>query len=107
MTWWGGETDTIWLSPTPFGHIAFDACYWTPWGTLITAEESWETAPGRSHLALRPPVRTEEPDPRARHLRGTPPSNVNADFVHRNVIPRTSHEGIQFDSDGNMYSSMS
>ena len=24
-------------------------------------------------------------------------SNINADFVHQNVIPRTSHEGIQFD----------
>ena len=33
----------------------------------------------------------------------TPSSNVNADFVHQNVIPRTSHEGIQFDKAGNMY----
>ena len=30
-------------------------------------------------------------------------SNVNADFVHRNVIPRVSHEDIQFDRAGNMY----
>jgi len=33
----------------------------------------------------------------------TPLSNINADFVHQNVIPRTSHEGIQFDKAGNMY----
>ncbi len=33
----------------------------------------------------------------------TPTSNNGADFVHQNVIPRTSHEGIQFDKDGNMY----
>jgi hypothetical protein len=26
------------------GAVSFDACYWTPWGTLITAEESWVTA---------------------------------------------------------------
>ena len=39
-----GATDTIWQSPTAGGHVAFDAWYWTPWGTFITAEESWETA---------------------------------------------------------------
>jgi uncharacterized protein len=39
-----GETDTIWQSPVPRGHVSFDGCYWTPWGTMITAEESWETA---------------------------------------------------------------
>jgi len=32
-----------------------------------------------------------------------PNSNNGAVFVHQNVIPRTSHEGIQFDKDGNMY----
>jgi hypothetical protein len=30
-------------------------------------------------------------------------SNDGADFVHQNVIPRLSHEGIQWDKDGNMY----
>jgi secreted PhoX family phosphatase len=30
-------------------------------------------------------------------------SNDGADFVHRNVVPRTAHEGIQWDEDGNMY----
>ena len=40
-----GETETIWYSPAPGGHVAFDASYWTPWGTYITAEESWCTAP--------------------------------------------------------------
>ncbi len=28
----------IWQSPGPRGHIAFDACSWTPWETLTTAE---------------------------------------------------------------------
>ena len=99
-----GETDTIWQSPFPQGHVAFDPCYWTPWGTLITAEESWATAAGGSTspygrlFELRNPI--EAPgifDP------VTPLSNDGADFVHQNVIPRTSHEGIQFDRAGNMY----
>ena len=33
----------------------------------------------------------------------TADSNDGADFVHQNVIPRTSHEGIQFDKAGNLY----
>jgi secreted PhoX family phosphatase len=30
-------------------------------------------------------------------------SSEGADFRHKNVIPRSAHEGIQFDGDGNMY----
>jgi hypothetical protein len=41
-----GVTETLWYSPAPGAHIAFDPSYWTPWGTLITAEESWSTAAG-------------------------------------------------------------
>lgn len=99
-----GETDTIWQSPTPGGHVAFDASYWTPWGTFITAEESWETAAAGSTspygrlFELRNPL-----DAPSIRTPVTPASNVNADFVHRNVIPRTSHEGIQFDRKGRMY----
>ena len=32
-----GQTDTIWQSLAAGGHVAFDASFWTPWGTLITA----------------------------------------------------------------------
>jgi secreted PhoX family phosphatase len=32
-----------------------------------------------------------------------PDSDDDADFVHQNAIPRTAHEGIQFDKAGNMY----
>ena len=46
---WTGKTATIWQSPgvAPAlnSHVAFDASYWTPWGTFITAEESWEPNP--------------------------------------------------------------
>jgi uncharacterized protein len=100
-----GETDTIWQSPVPGGHVSFDASFWTPWGTFITAEESWATVGDANYpsrygrlFELRNPLYAPPIyDPL------TPWSNEGADFVHRNVIPRTSHEGIQFDSDGNMY----
>ena len=31
-----GETETILYSPAPGGHVAFDASFWTPWGTYVT-----------------------------------------------------------------------
>ena len=98
-----GVAETIWYAPFFGSHVAFDASYWTPWGTFITAEESWNT-PGDSTstygrlFELKNPTTApgiKEPIDAS--------SNAGADFVHANVIPRTSHEGIQFDRDGNMY----
>jgi hypothetical protein len=102
---WTGETDTIWHSPTPGGHVAFDPSYWTPWGTVVTGEEEWLTVGeqgypqiyGRLFEFRNPTTAPGIFSP----LTGT--SNESARFVHRNIIPRTSHEGIQFDSDLNMY----
>jgi secreted PhoX family phosphatase len=88
----------------PGGHVAFDACYWTPWGTMITAEESWETNPAGStspygrFFELKNPI---DAPPIFNPVSAA--SNINADFVHQNVIPRVSHEGVQFDKAGNMY----
>lgn len=63
-----GETDTIWQSlGTAGGHRSFDASYWTPWGTFITAEEAWTTAAAGSTSPYRPAVRAQEPANRARH----------------------------------------
>lgn len=99
-----GAVETVWYSPGDRGHVAFDASYWTPWGTFITAEESWCTnAAGCTSnygrlFELRNPLEAPgitEPV--------TTASNDGADFVHANVIPRTSHEGIQFDRELNMY----
>jgi secreted PhoX family phosphatase len=99
-----GETETIWQSPVPGGHVAFDASYWTPWGTFITAEESWSTAPlgatspyGRLFELANPLT--------APGIFGevNASSNDDALFTHQNVIPRTSHEGIAFDKSGRMY----
>jgi uncharacterized protein len=100
-----GTTETVWFSPAVGDHVAFDPSYWTPWGTFITAEESWceaaagcTTNPYGRLFELRNPLTAPgitEPL--------TPESNDGADFVHRNVVPRTSQEGIQFDKERNMY----
>ncbi len=98
------QTETIWQSPVPGGHVAFDASYWTPWGTFITAEERWSTAEGGSTspygrlFELKNPTTAD-----GITLPLSASSNDDADFVHRTVVPRVSHEGIQFDQDGNMY----
>ncbi|MEO8696893.1 MAG: alkaline phosphatase PhoX [Acidimicrobiales bacterium] len=99
-----GATETIWMSPQAGAHVSFDATYWTPWGTLITAEESWCTAVagctsnyGRLFELKNPATAPAITNPL------TATSNDGAEFVHRNVIPRTSHEGIQFDKSHNMY----
>ncbi len=98
------EVETIWYAPTPLSYIAFDASYWTPWGTFITAEENWTTAPagainpyGRLLELKNPLTAPGIVEPRSAT------SNDGAEFVHQNIIPRTSHEGIQFDKQGNMY----
>jgi hypothetical protein len=99
-----GLTETIWQSPTPGAYVSFDASFWTPWGTHITAEESWETvatgstSPYGRLFELKNPLTAP-----GLTLPLTPASNSGANFVHQNVIPRTSHEGIQFDKVGNMY----
>lgn len=99
-----GTTETIWHSPATGDHVAFDASYWTPWGTFVTAEESWCTNPagctsdyGRLFELRNPTTAPAITAPL------TATSNDGAVMVHQNVIPRTSHEGIQFDKAGNMY----
>lgn len=92
-----GATSTIWRSPAAApsnaSHVAFDAAYWTPWGTFITAEESYETNAAGST------------SPFGRLFEVTNPLKPTGtvDTVHRNAIARVSHEGIQFDSAGRMY----
>jgi hypothetical protein len=96
-----GETETIWNSPAPLGHVAFDASYWTPWGTYVTAEESWcteatgcTTSPYGRLFELTNPLTADSV---------TAAGGEAGELLHRNVIPRVSHEGIQFDKSLNMY----
>ncbi len=63
---------------------AIDPCLWTPFGTIITGEE---TAGGRLFEIINP----LEPDPELAHT------------IHRTAIPRVAHEGLKFDSKGNLY----
>jgi uncharacterized protein len=99
-----GQTDTVWHSLAAGEHVAFDASYWTPWNTLITAEESWETKVGGSTSPYGRLFELKNPLS-APGIAGAlqPDGNADAVFVHQNAIPRTSHEGIQFDKDGNLY----
>lgn len=99
-----GQTDTVWHSLAAGNEVSFDASFWTPWDTFITAEESWTTAAGGSTSPYGRLFELKNPL-EATGIVGAlqPDSNDDAVFVHRNVIPRTSHEGIQFDSAGNMY----
>lgn len=85
-------TTTIWEAPAPGSHVAFDASRWTPWGGYLTAEESWSD-PG---AATSPYGRLfEVTNPLA------DPADIN--FVHRDILPRVSHEGLAFDNQNNFY----
>jgi secreted PhoX family phosphatase len=85
-------TTTIWAAPAPGSHEGFDASRWTPWGSFLTAEESWS-----------------DPDsPTSKHGRlfeVTHPLAAPADIVikHRSILPRVSHEGLAFDRNNNLY----
>jgi secreted PhoX family phosphatase len=99
-----GLTETVWHSLKAGDHVSFDASFWTPWGTFITAEESWETKVGGSTSPYGRLFELKNPltAPGISDVL-QPDSNDDAVFVHQNVVPRTSHEGIQFDDAGNMY----
>ena len=69
-----------------------------------TAEESWETAVAGSTSPYGRPFELKNPltAPGITNPAG-PDSNDGAVFAHANVVPRSAHEGIQFDTAGNMY----
>ena len=95
------EAETLFYSPAPAGHVAFDASYWTPWGTYLTAEESW--CDGATGCTTNPYGRLFELTNPLTADSVTEVGGEDADVQHRNVIPRVSHEGIQFDKSLNMY----
>lgn len=82
------RTVTI-VAPGTQSFVAGDASRWTPWGSYLTAEESWGAGSNRGRL-----------------FEVTNPTTAGANggnFVVRNVIPRTSHEGLAFDKSNTMY----
>jgi uncharacterized protein len=95
-----GDTDTIWQVPPTQTAQRFDPSTWTPWGTLLTGEENWgcgDNVCGRL-FELKNPLSAPGIYAPVDEL-----SNDGADFVHLNVIPRSSHEGLQIDLAGNTY----
>ncbi len=70
------------------GFISGDASRWTPWGSLLTAEESFSTGSTKGRLF-------EVTNPLA--------AVGSVNFVQRSIIPRVAHEGLTFDKDNNLY----
>lgn len=89
-------TTTIWSSPAAApalnSHVAFDASRWTPWGSFLTAEESWSDDPAKPSIY-------------GRLFEVVNPLAAPADIVikHRDILPRVSHEGLAFDKKNNLY----
>ncbi|MGH8683770.1 MAG: alkaline phosphatase PhoX, partial [Nitrosospira sp.] len=72
------------------GFVSGDASRWTPWGSYLTAEESWGAGSTKGRLfELTNPTTT------------TGPSTSN--FVQRGILPHVSHEGLAFDRNNNLY----
>lgn len=70
-----------------------DASRITPWGSYLTAEESWGTGSTKGRLfELNNPTTA-----------AATTSTTNANFIQRTVIPRVSHEGLAFDAMKNLY----
>lgn len=83
-----GATVTI-VNSGRAGAVALDASYWTPWGSYVTAEESWGTGSTKGRLFEITNASTAGAD--------------GGDFIHRNIIPRVSHEGLAWDKNKAMY----
>jgi secreted PhoX family phosphatase len=83
------------VNPGTKGFVAGDASRWTPWGSYLTAEESWSDP----HQAASSKGRLFEiTNPLAA------PNDIN--FVHRKIGPadiRVSHEGLAFDKNRSFY----
>jgi len=87
---------TLWVSPGEGpaldSYVAFDASRWTPWGSLLTAEEAWNRRPGApSHYGRLLEVVNPLAEP------------ADIQLVHRNILPRVAHEGLAFDAKRNLY----
>jgi secreted PhoX family phosphatase len=86
------QTETIWAAPAPGSHVSFDASRWTPWGSFLTAEESWSDNPAKPSIYGR---LFEVTNPLA--------APADIEIKHRDILPRVSHEGLAFDKKNNLY----
>lgn len=88
------RTATI-VSPGTQGFVSGDASRWTPWGSYLTAEESWGSGSTKGRLF-------EVTNPLTADAQ-TGSSLGGGNLVWRSVVPRVSHEGLSFDSQNNLY----
>ncbi|NBQ69069.1 MAG: DUF839 domain-containing protein [Nitrosomonadaceae bacterium] len=78
------------VAPGTQGFVSGDASRWTPWGSYLTAEESWGAGSSKGRLfELTNPV--------------TATGTGDSHFVQRSVIPHVAHEGLAFDKNNNFY----
>jgi len=82
------RTVTI-VAPGTQGFTSGDASRWTPWGSYLTAEESWGANSSKGRLF--------------EVTNATTAGANGGNFVQRSVIPRVSHEGLAFDKQKSMY----
>jgi MYXO-CTERM domain-containing protein len=82
------RTVTI-VAPGTQGFASGDASRWTPWGSYLTAEESWGTGSSKGRLF--------------EVTNATTAGANGGNLVQRSIIPRVSHEGLAFDKDNNLY----
>lgn len=82
------RTVTI-VAPGTDAFVSGDASRWTPWGSYLTAEESWGAGSTKGRLF-------EITNPLTAGANG-------GNFVWRRIIPRVSHEGLAFDANHTMY----
>lgn len=89
------RTTTI-VAPGTQNFVAGDASRWTPWGTYLTAEESWSD-----------PAQATSPYGRMFEVTNPTTAGINGgNFEHRKIGPadiRVSHEGLAFDAANNFY----
>ncbi len=82
------RTTTI-VAPGTQGFVSGDASRWTPWGSYLTAEESWGAGSTKGRLF---------------EINNATTAAANGgNFIWQNIIPRVSHEGLAFDSANNLY----
>jgi uncharacterized protein len=77
------------VAPGTQGFVSGDASRITPWGSYLTAEESWGTGSTKGRLF--------------EVTNATTAGANGGNFVQRSVIPRVSHEGLAFDAQKSLY----
>lgn len=82
------RTTTI-VAPGTQGFVAGDASRWTPWGSYLTAEESWGAGSSKGRLF--------------EVTNATTAAANGGNFIQRSIIPHVSHEGLAFDSNNSLY----